>query len=735
MKPQRHPKTLAATAAAVLSLILAACGGGNGEPPPLGAGSSVVAAAPVITITNNVAAETAAGDITFNFTFNRDVGTTFTADSVLVSGGTKGAFTRHSGTSASLVVAPTSNSAGTVTVTVPEGAVTDAVGTGNVATSAAKAFNTTVPVVRTTLVSFEESTAPALIGFGGAENASVVVDPTNGANKVARVVKSATAELWAGTTVSVCPKDAIAKIPFTSALKKMSARVWSPVAGIPVRLKVENASDPTTSAETQTTVTTAAGWQTLVFDFASTVAGTAALDPAKTYDKASIFFDFGTPGAAVGERTYYFDTLSFEGSTFTPSCAAAPASGSVSTITMDEAAAPAFTSFGGNESAGVVADPAGGANKVARVVKSATAELWAGTTISTKAGDTIDTIGFTSGKTTITARVWSPVAGIPVRMKVENAGKAGESVETDATVTTASGWQTLTFDFSKHAAGTPALNLAATYNRLSVFFDFGKPGSAVGSARTYYIEDISYPIVAGGGGAVSAPITFSTGFGSGNRTPEGGEYGGFSGSNLDGWNCNGDPANCGSGGAFPPAVTAAESYFYYYYQTNVPADGLYMGIFVQAPGVTGGFSASSDTAGVQVSNQTQLKFKLGQNPEWFGSSTNNFMIVMDLGKRFTVGADPACRLQLRRVVTPTAQAETDYAIALSSFALVQNCGGAASSVSDALSKSPISQIAFQGVGGSAALSDGARTSGANRSVQTGGKYPTTIVLKGGIRVE
>jgi hypothetical protein len=139
---------------------------------------------------------------------------------------------------------------------------------------------------------------------------------------------------------------------------------------------------------------------------------------------------------------------------------------------------------------------------------------------------------------------------------------------------------------------------------------------------------------------------------------------------------------------------------------------------------------------VQVGTQTTLRFKLGQNAEWFGSATNNFMIVVDLGKRFTVGGNPACRLQLRRVVTPTAAAATDYAIPLSSFALVQDCAGAATTVAQALAASPISQIAFQGVGGGNALSDGTRTSGANRSVATGdGVYPTTVVLQGGITID
>ena len=82
-----------------------------------------------------------------------------------------------------------------------------------------------------------------------------------------------------------------------------------------------------------------------------------------------------------------------------------------------------------------MADPAGGTNKVARVVKSAAAELWAGTTVSTLAGNQIAPIGFSATAKTITVRVWSPVAGVPVRLKVENAADAGKSVETEATVT------------------------------------------------------------------------------------------------------------------------------------------------------------------------------------------------------------------------------------------------------------------------------------------------------------
>ena len=519
MTTRRHftpPSLATASMAAAFAFTLAACGGGNGEPPPQPTGSVVTSAAPVVTITNNVSGETATGPITFTFSFNRDVGTTFTADDVAVTGGAKGAFVRLSGTSATLVVTPDPNTTGSVQVTVAAGSVTDATGAGNAAVSASKAFNTVIPVVRTTLVSFEESPAPTLVGFGGAEDATVVADPTDGANKVARIVKSATAELWAGTTVAVCPSDAIARLPFSATLTKVSARVWSPVAGIPVRLKVENAADPLQSAETEAMVTVASGWQTLSFDFASPAAGTPALNPANTYNKASVFFNFGTTGAATGARTYFFDDLAFVGSSFTPSCATAGGGGgggggsaSAVTITMDEASPPTFAGFGGAEDASIVDDPAGGSNKVARVVKSAAAELWAGTTVSTLPGNQIAPIGFSATAKTITVRVWSPAAGVPVRLKVENAADPGKSVETEATVTAANTWQTLTFNFANQVTGTAALDLAATYNRASIFFNFGTPGSATG-ARTYFFEDLSYPAKAatGGGGATTTAINF-----------------------------------------------------------------------------------------------------------------------------------------------------------------------------------------------------------------------------------
>jgi len=190
-----------------------------------------------------------------------------------------------------------------------------------------KKFSFLLPVLLMTFMSFSQTqmNLPVtfddvtvnynLVGFGGAEQSSIVTDPTLPGNKVGKVIKTNTAELWAGTTVTALNGTVqtgfSANIPFTASEKRMNVRVWSPHAGIQVRLKVEDKNDPTRSVETEATVTIASGWQTLEFNFANQAAGTAALNLAFAYNKASIFFNFGVTGATAGERTYYFDDMKF----------------------------------------------------------------------------------------------------------------------------------------------------------------------------------------------------------------------------------------------------------------------------------------------------------------------------------------------------------------------------------------------------------------------------------------
>lgn len=162
-------------------------------------------------------------------------------------------------------------------------------------------------------VTFEDAGVDyGVIGFEGAEASSIVTDPTDASNTVVQVIKSASAMPWAGTTVTNAAEEGFATpIPFTAENTQMTVRVWSPDAGIQVRLKVEDHLDPTHSVETEATSTVAGDWETLTFNFSNEAPGTAELNLAYTFDKASIFFNFGVDGATAGEKTYYFDDIYF----------------------------------------------------------------------------------------------------------------------------------------------------------------------------------------------------------------------------------------------------------------------------------------------------------------------------------------------------------------------------------------------------------------------------------------
>jgi hypothetical protein len=362
-------------------------------------------------------------------------------------------------------------------------------------------------------VTFDDATVNyGLVGFGGAEQSTIVTDPTLATNKVAKVIKTNTAELWAGTTVTalsgVVQTGFATNIPFTATEKRMNVKVWSPHAGISVKLKVEDKADPTKSVETDATVTLASGWQTLEFNFANQSAGTAAFNLATSYNKVSIFFNFGVTGATAGERIYYFDDVKF-----------GPATVATLTqmnlpVTFDDATVNyGLVGFGGAEQSTIVTDPTLATNKVAKVIKTNTAELWAGTTVTALSG-VVQTgfatnIPFTATEKRMNVRVWSPHAGISVKLKVEDKSDPTKSVETDAIVTLASGWQTLEFNFANQSAGTAAFNLATSYNKVSIFFNFGVTGATAGE-RIYYFDDVKFGPAATPSTLPILPLTFES---------------------------------------------------------------------------------------------------------------------------------------------------------------------------------------------------------------------------------
>ena len=334
-----------------------------------------------------------------------------------------------------------------------------------------------------------------LVDFGG-NISSIVIDPVLPTNNVCKVIKTATAELWAGTTIGGNAGMATA-IPFAAGSTTITMRVYSPDAGIPVRMKVEVAGDATKSVETEALTTIANGWETLSFNFANQASGTAAINFTYSYKMLSVFFNFGATGGTAGEKTYYCDDIEFVYPGPTP--LNLPVTFDNSNVNYD------LLDFEGNTSS-IVFDPVVPTNKVGKIIKSATAMPWAGTTIGGTTGGFATAIPFASNATKITMRVYSPDAGIPVRIKIEDPDNAGHSVETEKLTTIANGWETLEFNFANQASGTAAINFSYIYKKMSVFFNFGTNGATAGE-KTYYFDDIVFmpPVVV----LVDLPVTFN----------------------------------------------------------------------------------------------------------------------------------------------------------------------------------------------------------------------------------
>ena len=99
--------------------------------------------APTVSIGSSAAGAIATGDVTFSF--SEDVGGSFTTEDLIVAGGSKGSFTRVSGTQTTLVVVvPTPGTAGNINIGAGAATFTNLAGNNNpLTTFAAQAYNTT----------------------------------------------------------------------------------------------------------------------------------------------------------------------------------------------------------------------------------------------------------------------------------------------------------------------------------------------------------------------------------------------------------------------------------------------------------------------------------------------------------------------------------------------------------------------------------------------------------------
>lgn len=333
-----------------------------------------------------------------------------------------------------------------------------------------------VPSAADLPIDFESGTTNYAIsgGFGGVSD-SIEVDPTDPNNTVWRHTKSATAETWGGSIVGF---GGLANpIPFTATETVLTMMVWSPDAGAEIRMKLEEASNTSVSVETVDTTTVAGGWELLSFDFSNEAAGTAALDLNAAYNQIVVFPNFGVNGATAGSaKTYYFDNIMF----------GMPSTQVDLPITFDDPMVDYdLVSFGSGTDS-LQADPTDPNNMVLGFTKPTGAQTWAGTVLGD--GGLANAIPFSATENYMSVRVWSPDAGTPVLLKVENSGDGSIAVETLVNTTMAGAWETLYFDFTQNQPNTPAIDYNQVYDKVVVFPDFGNPGAD----KTFYVDDVMF---------------------------------------------------------------------------------------------------------------------------------------------------------------------------------------------------------------------------------------------------
>jgi hypothetical protein len=472
--------------ALAVALLLAACGGGTSTPPAV-ADTTL----PTMSVSNNAAATGATGPVTYTITSSEPV--TFSATNITVTGGTKGALTVVDSTHATFVVTPTPNATGSVAVSFGAGVAVDASNNASAANSAASptiTFNTipagagnTGACATTATVNcfnFDEATF-TFTPFGNILIAESVADPRNAANKVLKVIKPVIGETWAGVTLSTAANTTV-PIFGLSSNKIVTLRVYSPAAGTPILLKLENAADGNQAIEKQVLTTSANAWETLTFDF-------TGFNSATLYNKVSVFPNFGRTETAA--NTYYFDELKYTIGTapvVVPPVVSCAATATLHCFGFQETTL-AYEPFEGLVSAAQSDDPVVATNKVGKIVKGPNGQTWAGVTIyTTFAGFKMPTVNLASSKI-ITLRVYSPAVGIPHNLKLENSADGGINLLKTVNSTKANEWETLTFDFTSPTQGI--FSPTAVYNKINFFPNFLGVET---SNKTYYIDDLKYAI-------------------------------------------------------------------------------------------------------------------------------------------------------------------------------------------------------------------------------------------------
>jgi hypothetical protein len=652
-------KFVLSAAALAVSALLAACGGGEAGPPP-----DVVA--PTLAITDNVSETTATGPVTFTFTFSEDVGSSFTAEDIVVTGGTASAFTKVNAVNYTLVVTPAENSSGTINVNVAADKFMDLSSNANTAAStAAQAYNTVVVTpppagTGTLLISWDEE-PPIFTGMGAYGDALPSVDPApaGGTGKALKILKPATAPVnWGGVYFGT------PTVPFTADRKTLTARVYSTRAGAVIRLKVEIAGVDGSGVEVAANEVTGAAntWTTLTWNL-------AGVDPTKSYNVFAITPD---PDVQVSGQSYWIEDITLAAAagggggdggsvacgTTEPTCAPTTSIPGDALVIYSDAASVAGLDLAPDWGQGgsiTRSEATIAGNKSQKYVFTDPALLYQGITWGSPQN--------VSGKATLKLDVWSAGA-TSIKVSLISPGPLENAVTKTLTAGT---WNSLSIDLSQY-----------NIPNLSEVFQIKLEPSAVGAI---YVDNIHFAGTAsggGGGGTVTPPgglVTLTNGvFASNYRetpTPWSSVEGGTAGRYVD----DSVPVQDWWSGL---AANDSTPSFYFGYGTNVNSKPWGFGAYVSAP----------NNGVANVSPYSNLRVSVWGNDQLMATAPTLTVIL----KGATVGG---CTSELKGNINASGIGVQTYTVPLSSFTLQTACAYASAAAALA---GGVSQVHIQVLG-------------------------------------
>jgi hypothetical protein len=292
-----------------------------------------------------------------------------------------------------------------------------------------------------------------LSSFDGGEISAVANPDTDGnsSSTVAQLIKGS-GQTWAGSKITVDQPYSL------NSDMSISAKIWSPRAGLTLTMKFEDEigwPDTKATAEVVATTTTANAWEDVTFNF-------TGIDTSINWYNLVLFIDNGTVGDGSADYTIYLDDIS------------------VATFLNFEHPFN-LSSFDGGEIS-IIANPdteGNASSYVAQMIKGDGA-TWAGSKV------TANTPFELNENISFSAKIWSPRAGLTFTMKFEDEvgwPDTKATAEVVATTTSSNEWETITFNFT-------GVDTSIDWYNLVLFIDNGTVGD--GSANyTIYLDDIT----------------------------------------------------------------------------------------------------------------------------------------------------------------------------------------------------------------------------------------------------